>query len=394
MPYLAGIIITFFLAVLLIGKRNKTAADRILFAWLCVIAFHLLLFYLFITGKFYNYPLLMGIHLPFPLLHGPFLFVYTAELTCQQPKKRIVALLHFLPAIILYVIMIPFFSMTASEKINVYLHNGAGYEEILRIAFWAIIISGIAYVVAALFLLRRYRKSIEDEFSNTEKINLAWLRYLIYGIAVIWIAVIMGNDPVIYGIVSVYVFLLGYFGIKQVGIFTSAFSQNRKLSTTSTEKILQDPGSPVYTELLPEDDDDPSGIVITTPKVKYEKSGLGEEQAERIYKHLVGNMTNQKLFSDSELTLAVLAKTLDVHPNHLSQVINSYEGKNFYDFINFHRVEEFKKLAPLPDNRNYTLLSLAYQCGFNSKTSFNRNFKKATGVSPTEWLQQFHISLN
>jgi AraC-like DNA-binding protein len=56
-------------------------------------------------------------------------------------------------------------------------------------------------------------------------------------------------------------------------------------------------------------------------------------------------------------------------------------------------VEEFKKLAPLPDNKNYTLLSMAYECGFNSKTSFNRNFQKVTGVSPTEYLQRLNINL-
>ena len=104
-------------------------------------------------------------------------------------------------------------------------------------------------------------------------------------------------------------------------------------------------------------------------------------------------MTNHKLFTESELTLAALAKTLDVHPNHLSQVINSYERKNFYDYINFQRVEEFKRLAPQPDNKNYTLLSMAYECGFNSKTSFNRNFRKVTGISPSEYLLQQHISL-
>jgi YesN/AraC family two-component response regulator len=129
------------------------------------------------------------------------------------------------------------------------------------------------------------------------------------------------------------------------------------------------------------------------PKIKYEKSGLDEEKADKIYQQLVGCMHTQKLFTDSELTLGVLAKNLEIHPNHLSQVVNSYEGKNFYDYINSQRVEEFKKLAPQPANRNYTLLSLAYECGFNSKTSFNRNFKKATGVSPSEWLQKQDISL-
>ena len=121
MLYLTGIVITFFLAILLTGKQNKTPADRILIVWLCVMAFHLVLFYLFITGKIYNYPALLG-HLPYPLLHGPLLFLYTAELTGQQRKNRIARLLHFLPPIILYLFLIPFFSLPPAEKINVYRH--------------------------------------------------------------------------------------------------------------------------------------------------------------------------------------------------------------------------------------------------------------------------------
>jgi AraC-like DNA-binding protein len=283
--------------------------------------------------------------------------------------------------------------LSSAEKINVYHNKGAGYEGLIQSCFYAIIISGIAYVTTSLFLLRQYRKSIEDEFSNIEKINLAWLRYLVYGIAVIWIAVIIGNDTVIFGIVVLFVFFLGYFGIRQTGIFTLSHPPTAKLPVLSAEKKSKEPETSIYQERSPHEENNHAETNGVPPKIKYEKSGLGGEQAEKIYKQLVGCMTNQKLFSDSELTLAALAKTLDVHPNHLSQVINSYEGKNFYDYINFHRVEEFKKLAPRPDNNNYTLLSMAYECGFNSKTSFNRNFKKVTGISPSEYLLQQHISL-
>lgn len=81
-----------------------------------------------------------------------------------------------------------------------------------------------------------------------------------------------------------------------------------------------------------------------------------------------------------------LARQLDIHPNYISQVINSVEQKNFYDFINEHRVEEFKQLVSLSENQHFTLLALAFECGFNSKTSFNRNFKKAMGNDA------FHLS--
>ena len=390
MVYLAGIVITIFLAVLLIGKKHKTTADILLIVWLFVIAFHLFLFYLFIIGKIYDYPALMG-HLPYPLLHGPFLFLYTAALTGQQPGFKRVWLIHFIPVITLYLFLIPFFRLPAAEKINVYRNDGAGYETLMAINLISIFVSGIAYIVASLVLLRRYRRSIKDEFSNIEKINLAWLRYLIYGLAVIWVAVIFGNDTLVFSIATVFVFFLGYFGIRQHGIFINGQPQTEQISAREEkpkESARADKREPRSDEISA--NPDTAGIVT---KIKYEKSGLAGDQAGKIYERLVTVMTNEKLFTESELTLAALAKTLDVHPNHLSQVINSYEGKNFYDYINFHRVEEFKKLAPRPDNQNFTLLSMAYECGFNSKTSFNRNFRKVTGISPSEYLLQQHITL-
>ncbi|HZI54714.1 MAG TPA: helix-turn-helix domain-containing protein, partial [Chitinophagaceae bacterium] len=84
---------------------------------------------------------------------------------------------------------------------------------------------------------------------------------------------------------------------------------------------------------------------------------------------------------------------LKIHPNTLSQVINSFENKTFYDYINGLRIEEFKTLVTDPGSRQFTLLSLAFECGFNSKTAFNRNFKKATGQSPSDYLNQVKINL-
>lgn len=393
MLYLAGIVITIFLAVLLAGKKNKTTADGILIVWLLAVAFHLILYYLFISDKIYKYPDLLGINIPFPLVHGPFLFLYTAELTRQQSKNTITWLLHFLPPIILYLAMIPFFSLGSTEKISVYQNKGAGYETLMTISFFAIIMSGISYVAASLYLLRQYRRSIKDEFSNIDKINLAWLRYLVYGIAAIWLGVILGNDTIVFGMVVVFVFFLGYFGIRQVGIFTTSAPRIHKLTIPTIDKIPNQSDTVVYKEFLPGDGVLQKEVSGIAPKIKYEKSGLDEEKADKVYNQLVECMINQKPFTDSDITLAGLARTLDVHPNHLSQVINSYEGKNFYDYINFHRVEEFKKLALQPGKRNFTLLALAFECGFNSKTSFNRNFKKATGVSPSEYLQKLDISL-
>ena len=104
-------------------------------------------------------------------------------------------------------------------------------------------------------------------------------------------------------------------------------------------------------------------------------------------------MTQEKLYKDPELNLNIIAQLLDVHPNTLSQVINSVEHKNFYDYINRQRIEEFKRTVVLPENQKYTILSLAFECGFNSKTSFNRNFKKYMNCSPSEFLKSQSIHM-
>ena len=99
-------------------------------------------------------------------------------------------------------------------------------------------------------------------------------------------------------------------------------------------------------------------------------------------------MLSERLYREPELTLAQLAACLDIHPNYLSQVINEREEVSFYDYVNGLRIEEFKRRAVLPENQKYTLLAVAFECGFNSKSAFNRCFKKATGLSPTEYVRQ------
>ncbi len=140
----------------------------------------------------------------------------------------------------------------------------------------------------------------------------------------------------------------------------------------------------------------PSPIVETAeevaPKTKYERSTLTELSAKEIHLRLTEQMETQKLFKDPALTLGELSALLNVHANVLSQVINSIENKNFYDYINQKRVEELTRIIALPENKNFTLLSLAYDSGFNSKTSFNRNFKKVTGLSPTAYLKQQQLT--
>jgi AraC-like DNA-binding protein len=392
MFFITGIVVTFFLAGILITKKGKTAADHIVVVWLVAIGLHLTAFYLFITGKNFSYPYLLGLELPLPLLHGPFLYVYTAAVTNQKIIGRF-RIVHFAPFLLSYIPFISFMFSPDEHKIFVYQNNGIGYETLMSFMVLIIIVSGIVYVALSLRLLKKHQQIVRNHFSYAEKINLAWLRYLIYGIGVIWITVIFGEDPLIYSTVVVFVILLGYFGVKQVGIFTQRLPAQPSAKNDEDSASQSGGPEPIAESSTNSANDPKSSLNQERKKGKYLKSGLDPTAAANIHAALTRVINEQKLFTNPELTLAELALALNVHPNNLSQVINTYEHKNFYDYINLKRVEEFNRIVSLPENRKFTLLGLARDCGFNSKTSFNRNFKNATGFSPTEYLKNANILL-
>lgn len=379
MIYQIGFVITFFLAFLLLSKSRKTVADKILFFWLIIIGVHLFLFYLFYNKIDYKYPYLLGINIPLPLFHGPFLYLYTKAIT-NQLKNWKINLLHFLPAIISYLSLIDFFQLSGNEKILLFENQGKGFENIMNLIITAIVCSGIIYVFLSILSTRKHKKTVLNQSSSNEKINLSWLNYLVYGIGVSWLFVLYGNDEILFTVVVLFVIFIGYFGINQVGIFTN--TDLLKLETKST----------FYTYTAPTLD-----TYIIEDKVqknqKYEKSGLKQETAIEIHKLLCQKIENEKWFTNSELTLVELAQNLDILPNKLSQVINTFEGKNFYDYINSKRVELFLKLVENPENRKYTILSLAFDCGFNSKSSFNKHFKKITNQTPSVYISSLENRL-
>ncbi len=97
-------------------------------------------------------------------------------------------------------------------------------------------------------------------------------------------------------------------------------------------------------------------------------------------------MDEGRLYLEPELTLASLSKRLQENTTQVSATINAAFGKNFNEFINGYRVEHFKKEIAKPENKHITLLGIAFDCGFNSKATFNRVFKKTEGISPKEYL--------
>jgi AraC-like DNA-binding protein len=379
MIFIIGITISFFLEFLLLSKKGKDKADKILAVWMFFIGLHLFLFYLFFSGLYLKYPSTAGIIMPLPLIHGPLLYLYVGTLSNQLPERKIFRLIHFAPVLIMYVYLIHFLMLPAAEKIRIMQSGGKGYEVFNRIKLILFILSGVFYVAASQILLFRHRKNIRKEFSAIEKINLAWLQYLILGISFIWIVVIsvgvflsdyfklknVDSDIFVFTAVVIFVCFLGFFGLRQTHIFTP--------------RIIQ---------LNHSQDEQPSTLIEKKEYEKYAKSGLKDTDAEQLHKKLNEYMRMEKPYLDSEISLTKLGESFGVHSNYLSQVINDRESKNFYDYINGYRIDEFKQMVSDPKNQKLTIMALALECGFNSKSAFNNCFKKLTNQTPSEYMKR------
>ncbi|HEX5170698.1 MAG TPA: helix-turn-helix transcriptional regulator [Cyclobacteriaceae bacterium] len=367
MIYLFGLSIASFLLVLILLKKDKTHADYILAAWMSVLVIHLTLFFFDYKGISYRYPHLLGLSLAVPILHGGFLYFYTLALIRKTPVRTQSILLHLIPFVLLVILAIPFYRLTGAEKIEVYKNQGRGYEWYSQIQMIAFLVAGFTYSVVVIWEIRKYRRKVLNNFSNVDRKMLRWLEYLAIGLGFIWLLSAFFNDQIIFIGVVLFVFFIGFFGISQYPAFYSLPSASEKPGPALTGE---------WQETLQVDGE------------KYSRSGLSEHDASHVMTLLETAMKTRKPFANPNLTLNDLASSINVSPNHLSQVINTLAGKSFYHYVNAYRIDEFLKLMALPQNRKFTYWALAHQCGFSSKTTFNKYFKLQMGKTPSDYLSE------
>lgn len=356
MFFIIGIFMAITLIVLLILKKNTSQADRVLGLWLAVIGVHLGYFYAVDSGKIVDFPWLLGMDFSLPLVQGVFLYFYARSLTGPSLRIREIAL-HLLPSLLLILVGIPFYALSADTKIAIVMRGeDHAYEWFDWLQDSSMLVSGFSYSLAVLFLVKKHKKRIENSFSNTENKTLNWLRNLTLGLIGIWLVVLFSDNPVfIFSGVVVFVLYLGFYGINQTTIFSSAAELENELSSSIKDDVTEK---------------------------QYKKSGLKREVAAVIYARLKDLMHTDKLYLEPELTLGELAARLETTPNYVSQIINEYESKSFYQYINALRVEEFLVICKRPEYRSYTILAMAMECGFKSKSTFNKHFKEITGKTP------------
>ncbi|WP_027413929.1 helix-turn-helix domain-containing protein, partial [Aquimarina muelleri] len=304
--------------------------------------------------------------------HGLLLYFYVIEITGNSIKKNSITFLHFLPSIILVLLSLPFYQLTGEKKIIVYQNSGEGFEWYVLLLSLVIIISGLTYSIWSLIVINRYQKNIKNKFSNTDKKELQWLKCLSIGNGLIFILSLFFENNVTYAAIAILVIFIGFFGINQLNIF---YYNNDVVETLDKEFSVEDKKT-----------NRKEFSKINVSNEKYVKSGLNEDKASKIYNNLKKLMEDSSYYKKQEITLVELSRVLKVHPNHLSQVINEMEGKNFYNYINSLRIKEFIKMASIPENKKYTMISLAYDCGFSTKSTFNKHFKLQTGKTPTSFF--------
>lgn len=129
-------------------------------------------------------------------------------------------------------------------------------------------------------------------------------------------------------------------------------------------------------------------IEVVQPKRKYKKSLFDKELLAQYQEQLESVMSDKEPYLDPGLTIRSLAEIMGIPPNHLSQLLNEGFDKNFAEYINSYRLEAFKIKAADPSQQHLTILALAFDSGFNSKTVFNTFFKKAMGITPKAYWKE------
>ncbi len=359
---LIGSVQSLFLVILLISKRGRSFSDSFLAVWLTHIGLHLLIYYLY-ELEVMQVAAIMNLNAALPLMQGPYLYFYVRTLAENGFRWRPRHLLHLLPA--------GCFALFTLFALSVKTPHGAtniSVFEVTTLFTLAILVSVPVYISLSFLHIRRYNQALREVVSSTSGVDLVWLRNILLGMSMLWIVVIVLNVPrllsasgaahdnshVIFLLLTVFIYAIGYLGIRQRNTFS---------------------------ELLP------SGTLLEADGnvAKYKRSGLGEAEAAAIATRLQKWMEEKKPYLDETLTLKLMSDELSIPANTVSQVINQQFGKNFYEFVNGYRVQEFIALRSDPESGHLTILTLALDSGFSSKASFNRVFKKLTGKAPSQY---------
>lgn len=360
-----GIAQTLFAGLMFATKRPKNLADHYMAAWLLTICVDMLLTWQSHEGRLnYTFPLLQ-------FSYGPFVYLYVSTITQEIPKFKIINLVHFIPTCLIAIPAIIFFNEIDYHNPGfLFESENQAWVFILGISFYASI---SIYFIYSLKKIKQYQKSLDSLFSyKSERITLNWLKALIiiliasYSLTWVHGALLAWGNPLLLINPGAYIitgltlisFTISFFGFRQPGLFNELSGDFESTYNNERKKIAT---------------------------LKYESSVLKNEEAREFKKNLLELMEKDKPFLKGDLSVSELAAKLNISRHNLTQVLNNNIEKNFYNFINEYRADEAKKYLIDPKFSHYSIVAIAFESGFNSKTTFNTFFKSYCGLTPTDF---------
>lgn len=365
-----GFVQALFGILLFITKRPRHVSFYFLIIWLALIAIFLGALLLPFQVVDYFKP---GIF-PVLFLFGPLLYLYLGSLTIENFRLKPKSFLHLVPFLLVcihrsLVNVVPITSSSNLTENPHYIYN--------KIYYSFFILSLLVYWVLSLKLVLNHRKNIPYHFSNyTPGNTLNWsvfvlslfLIFFVADFSMFYIRKILQIEIHLFTLLplnlTLFTFIIILFGSNQTVIYPN------KMNTQKTD-FLKDVNS----------------------TLKSDRKLLDEKQKETITKTVFPYLKNQKPFLNPDYSLQMMADDLNISREKLSYVINSGQQKNFYKLINEFRVEEVKEKLLNPEFKHYTVLGIGLECGFNSKSSFNRIFKEETGFTPSEYKKKHTTNL-
>jgi AraC-like DNA-binding protein len=380
-----------FALLLLKMRKSNFAANRFLAGILAANGILLLHQFLVESHYVFQVPELLGAAIPAEVFLSPLLYLYVRTMTVPNGLDQKTAL-HFVPTLFCVLLMSPFFFLEFDLKQAIVDSNYMRWPGILETTYpLYMVISGLqftVYLALSFRLLFAHTTHIKQFFSYRENITLSWLRNFLLLYLMTWgfgfyyyysFVQSEGNikpflDWFFFFSVCV-VFYLGSMGLLQRRIY----KRNSRVGVTQDlleHKSEIDRHAEIKNTVASKE---------TVLVKKYKNSALTPEMSDGILNRLKQVMESEKPYLNSNLTLPELSKTVSTPSNYLSQVINEQLQMNFFDFVNSYRIETAKQLMVNPLPHTSTILDVAMESAFNSKSAFYSAFKKQMGITPSQY---------
>lgn len=296
------------------------------------------------------------------LSYGPLIYLYLQASIRKDFKMNGRQFLHFiLPAVFFLVTILHLFFPDTAEQ-HSFLRKDLVIPWQLRMIGLVILLYITSYCVLSARSINRHRRFVLEHSSYSDELHSKWL-ILLFPIFLLPFLFVIFN----------FIFLRPFeLPLPAIGAAIMLMILNTLL--IFVPQIFA--GFPK--ELRADQEED-----LRPPK--YQSSSLEEPQKDRLFEQVIRFMAIEKAFLRQDLTLQQLADSLKINSKYLSQVINEKSGKHFMDFVNEYRVNLAKEILHKPTYDHYTIVAIAQEVGFNSRSAFYASFKKFTGQTPSEY---------